>query len=134
MLRAPWLNKDSKVSNLVGDLMQEDGDGGDHPQGVATQEWGSNGQAIGEVVSEVSRQVQVPSHLDVWYMLVFWVGYHEKQIYFNETESTHKGVNQRSKYMTQVQQRAELPTVTLTWHACKYKVHKLHQRYIRCLN
>ena len=20
--------------------------------------------------------------------------------------------------------------VTLTWHACKYKVHKLHQRYI----
>ena len=24
----------------------------------------------------------------------------------------------------------ESPTVTLTWHACKYKVHKLHQRYI----
>ena len=22
--------------------------------------------------------------------------------------------------------------VTLTWHACKYKVHKLHQRYILC--
>ena len=22
------------------------------------------------------------------------------------------------------------PTVTLTWHACKYKVHKLHQKYI----
>ena len=23
--------------------------------------------------------------------------------------------------------------VTLTWHACKYKVHKLHQRYILCI-
>ena len=28
------------------------------------------------------------------------------------------------------QQRPELPTVTLTWHACKYEVRKLHQRYI----
>ena len=43
-------------------------------------------------------------------------------------ESTHKGVNQRSKYAAQVQQRPESPTVTLTWHACKYKIHKLHQR------
>ena len=31
------------------------------------------------------------------------------------------------------QQRPEWPTVTLTWHACKYKVHKLHQMYILCL-
>jgi len=30
---------------------------------------------------------------------------------------------------TQVQQRPKSPTVTLTWHVCKYKVHKLHQRY-----
>ena len=46
-------------------------------------------------------------------------------------KSTHKGVNQRSKYVTQIQQqRPELPTVTLTWHACEYKVQKLHQRYI----
>ena len=28
------------------------------------------------------------------------------------------------------QQRPESPTVILTWHACKYKVHKLHQMYI----
>ena len=35
------------------------------------------------------------------------------------------------KYVTQVQQQsAESPTVTLTRHACKYKVHKLHQRYM----
>ena len=39
---------------------------------------------------------------------------------------TRKGVNQRSKYVIQ-RQRPESPTVTLTWHACKYKVHKLHQ-------
>ena len=45
-------------------------------------------------------------------------------------KSTHKGDNQRSKYVTRIQrQRPESPTVTLTWHACKYKVHKLHQRY-----
>ena len=36
--------------------------------------------------------------------------------------------------MTQVQQqRPQSPTVTLTWHVCKYKVHKLHQRYSRVL-
>ena len=34
--------------------------------------------------------------------------------------STHKGVNQRSKDVTQTQQqRPDLPTVALTWHACK---------------
>ena len=27
------------------------------------------------------------------------------------------------------QQRPESPTVTLTWHASKYRVHKLHHRY-----
>ena len=46
--------------------------------------------------------------------------------------TTLKGVNQRSKHVTQVQQqRPESPKVTLTWHACKYKVRKLHQRYPR---
>ena len=38
---------------------------------------------------------------------------------------------QRSYYVTQIQeQRLESPTVTLTRHAYKYKVHKLYQRYI----
>ena len=42
--------------------------------------------------------------------------------------STDKGVNQCSKDVTQTQQqRPESPTVTLTWHASKCKVHKLHQ-------
>ena len=46
-------------------------------------------------------------------------------------ESTHKGVKWRWIYVTQVQQqRPETPTVTLTWHGCRYKVHKLYQRYI----
>ena len=50
----------------------------------------------------------------------------EKQI-----KSANKGVNFRSKCVTQVrQQRPESPTVTLTRHACKYKLHKLHQRCI----
>ena len=46
-------------------------------------------------------------------------------------ESTHKGVNQRLKSVTQgQQQRPKSPTVALTWHASQYKVYKLHQRYI----
>ena len=45
--------------------------------------------------------------------------------------STHKGVNQRSKDVTQVQQqRPEWPSVTPTWHECKYEVHKLRHKYI----
>ena len=49
------------------------------------------------------------------------------------TQSTHKGVNYRLKDVTQAQQQSpESPTVTLTWHEHKYKVHKLHQRYILC--
>ena len=39
--------------------------------------------------------------------------------------STNMGVNYHSEYVTQEQQqRPQSPTVTLTWHACKYKVHK----------
>ena len=50
---------------------------------------------------------------------------------FARDKSTHKGANWRSKYVTQVQQRRpESPTVTRAWRSCKYKVHKLHQRYI----
>ena len=43
-------------------------------------------------------------------------------------KSAHEGVNQISKDVTQTQQqRRESPTVTLTRHASKCKVHKLHQ-------
>ena len=49
---------------------------------------------------------------------------------FRFLESTHKGVNYRPKYVIQIQQqRPESTTVTFTWHACKCKVHELHQRY-----
>ena len=43
----------------------------------------------------------------------------------NTVKSTHKGVNQHLNYVTQVQQRPRLPTVTLTWHAWTFMVHKL---------
>ena len=45
-------------------------------------------------------------------------------------KSTHKGVNQHSKYVTQGQQKPESPTLTLTWNTCKYNVCKLPQRYV----
>ena len=38
--------------------------------------------------------------------------------------------NHRSKDGTQTQQRPESPTVTVTWHASKCSVQKLHHRYI----
>ena len=58
----------------------------------------------------------------------------KKSIVGMNLESTHKGVNQCSKGVTQTQQqRPESPSVTLTWHASKYKVHKLHQEYILLL-
>ena len=48
-----------------------------------------------------------------------------KNVYMWNIKSTYKG----SKYVTRVQQqRPESPMVTLTWHACKYKVYKLHQK------
>jgi len=46
-------------------------------------------------------------------------------------ESTNKEVNQRPKDVTETQQqRYESPTVTLTLHASKNKVHQLHQNHI----
>ena len=52
----------------------------------------------------------------------------EVETWYNKT--TPKGANQRLKCTTEVPQRPESPTVTLTRHACKYKVHKLHQMYL----
>ena len=48
-----------------------------------------------------------------------------------QNQQTRELISARKKNITQVQQqRPESPTVTFTWHSCKYKVHKLHQRYI----
>ena len=44
--------------------------------------------------------------------------------------STNKGANWRSKDVTQ---RPESPLVTHIWHASKYEVHKLDQRYMLIL-
>ena len=53
-----------------------------------------------------------------------------------QNQPMHKGVNWRLEDVTQTQQqRSELPTVTLTRHASKYKVHKFHHRYVlSCTN
>ena len=62
---------------------------------------------------------------------ILHVFHSDSDSYFFFGESTNKGVKLRSIYVTQVQQqRPESPTVTLTWHACKHKVHKLQQKYI----
>ena len=48
-----------------------------------------------------------------------------------KNQHTRELISVRNTSAAQVQlqqQRPESPTVTLTWHACKYKVHKHHQR------
>ena len=55
-----------------------------------------------------------------------WQETKQAKLYFYLLQSQEtKGVHQRSNAVTgkQQQQRPESPTVTLTWHACKYKVH-----------
>ena len=47
-----------------------------------------------------------------------------------QNQHTRELISARKTDVTQTQQqRPELPAVTLTWHASKYKAHKLHQRY-----
>ena len=49
----------------------------------------------------------------------------------NQHSQQARGVNQRSKNVTQTQQQwPDSPAVAFTWHACKYKVDQLQQRYI----
>ena len=50
-----------------------------------------------------------------------------------KNQHTRELISVRNTSAAQVQlqqQRPESPTVTLTWRACKYKIHKLHQRYL----
>ena len=48
----------------------------------------------------------------------------------SQSYSASKGVNQRSKDATRAQQqRPESPTISRTWYASEYTVHKLYQRY-----
>ena len=60
-----------------------------------------------------------------------WHDLKQNEAHSARAQSTHKGVKQRSKDATQrQQQRPQSLTVTFTWHAGKYEVHKLHERYI----
>ena len=55
----------------------------------------------------------------------------KKQSKTNQPTKNTRELTRRSKDDTQAQQqRPKSPTVILTWHVCKYRVHKLHQRYV----
>ena len=49
--------------------------------------------------------------------------------FFNTYQQTRRLIS-TWKTSNKQQQRLESPTLTLTWHASKYKVHNLHQRYV----
>ena len=65
LLGAARLDEDGKVSDLVWDLVQQDGEGGDGADCWTDQERRSYRQAVSEIMREVSCQVQVTGHLDV---------------------------------------------------------------------
>lgn len=62
---AAWLDEDGKVSDLVRDLVQQDGECGDSAHCWTNQERRTDRQPVGEIMGEVSCQVQVTGHLDV---------------------------------------------------------------------
>lgn len=62
---ATRLDKDGKVPDLVRDLVQQDGDGGDGTNCRTDQERRSDGQAVRKIMCEVGCQVQVTRHFDV---------------------------------------------------------------------
>ena len=81
--------------------------------------------------------IEEPDEASVW---KYWRSFYVNNLKQNEAQSAgaksiHKGVNltleihNKTTNLTK-QQTPESPTVTLTWHACKYKVQKLRQRYI----
>ena len=45
-------------------------------------------------------------------------------------QQTRELISARNTYNTSTTIKPKSPTVTLIYHACKYNVHKLHQRYI----
>ena len=63
-LREAGLDQDGEVSDLVGDLVDEDGEGGDKPHPPAGQVGGTDGQPIREVVGEVCGKVEVGGDFD----------------------------------------------------------------------
>ena len=53
------------------------------------------------------------------------------QVRFKMNQHTRELISARNtKHKYNKKDLIKSPRVTLTWHACKYKVHKLHQRYI----
>ena len=67
------------------------------------------------------------SELPQTHKLTIWNGMRPRVLVQNR--HTRELISAQKMSLAQ-QQRPESPTVTLTCHRCKYKVHKLHQRYI----
>ena len=86
----------------------------------------------------VMRAVSVKStkttviQVSVWtvsFLLEFFLNLEQKKANGSHAESAHRGVNWHSKYISQGhQQRPSCLQLTLTWHACQYKVHKHHSQ------
>jgi hypothetical protein len=58
------LDEQGKVADLVGDLVEEDGDGGGGADGGGGVEAGRHGEAVGDVVGKVGDEVEVAAQLD----------------------------------------------------------------------
>lgn len=67
--RAAGLDKNGEVADLVRHLVKQNGQRGDDADAVAGQVGRADRQAVGEVVCEISGQVQVAGHFDF-----IWIG------------------------------------------------------------
>lgn len=65
-LAAARLDQDGKVPNLMRHFMQQDCHRGQDPKPSAPTEGSTNGQPVCEVVCQVSSQIQVPRHTQVF--------------------------------------------------------------------
>lgn len=64
LLGEPRLHQDGEVANLVGHLVEQDGQGGDEPHLPPGKVGGADGESVSEVVRKVGREVEVGGHLD----------------------------------------------------------------------
>ena len=78
----------------------------------------------------ISRKTFSADHAFYIYIYIFNKLQAHETFCLGRKEPPHKGVNQRSRNVTQTHhQRPESPTVPLTWHASKCNVHELHQSW-----
>lgn len=65
LLGAARLDKNGKITNLMRNFVQQDGDSGYHANSRPNQEGCTNGKTVREIVCKISSKIQVARHLNI---------------------------------------------------------------------